>query len=194
MPATPFDPAAVAYYEVEGWKAYYDHAWLKLLRLIVSLAQVQFRIPFPQSLVAAYHITRASVAWVPKEHKPEVILDHLRQFYALARRYSGLEFDVDRAAALELQYWDVHRRLVRQPDKTDFIDTMTQLHAVVFGVSEADARESAKLRVEANNVLDTITGKTSPDPEGDWRRCQSLLVACYTSVGNQAKKAHHATS
>lgn len=194
MPATRFDPAAVAYYEVEGWKAYYDHAWLKLLRLIVSLAQAQFRIPFPQSLVAAYHITRASVAWVPKEHQPDVILQHLRQFYTLARRYSGLQFDVDRAAALELEYWDVHRRLVRQPDKTDFVNTMTQLHAVVFGVSEADARESAKLRVEANNVLDTITGKTSPDPEGDWLRCRDLLVACYTSVGSHAEKTQHATT
>ena len=69
--ATPrfrFDPNAVAHTEVEGWKAYYDRAWLRLLRLIVKLSQAQFRIPFPQSLVAAYHITRASVAWVPKHH------------------------------------------------------------------------------------------------------------------------------
>ncbi|MBA3874334.1 MAG: hypothetical protein H0X30_34825 [Anaerolineae bacterium] len=45
-----FDPAQVAHYEVEGWKAYYDRAWLKLLRLVVALAQEQFHIPFPISL------------------------------------------------------------------------------------------------------------------------------------------------
>lgn len=68
MTTFQFDPSSVAYFEVEGWKAYYDRAWLKLLRLIVALAQAQFRIPFPISLAAAYDITRASIAWVPKDH------------------------------------------------------------------------------------------------------------------------------
>lgn len=183
-----FDPAAVAHYEVEGWKAYYDHAWLRLLRLIVALARAQFRIPFPHSMRAAYYITRASVGWVPKDHDTGAILRHLRQFYALARRYSGLTFDVDRAAELELRYWDVHRQLVRQPDKTEFIHVMTLLHAAIFGLTEAEAHESAALRVEANNVLDTITGKTSDDPARDWQRCETLLRACYESI----KHARHA--
>ena len=144
--------------------------------------QVQFRIPFPQSIAAAYYVTRASAAWVPKDHQAATIEAYLRKFYQLARRYSGLKYDVERAAALELQYWEVHRRLVGQPDKTDFIGTMIQLHAVVFGLSEADARESAELRVEANNVLDTITGRTTADPAADWLRCQALLDACYSSI------------
>ena len=182
MSTTLFDPSAVAYYEVEGWKAYYDHNWLRLLRLLLQLVQVQFRIPFPQSIAAAYYVTRASAAWVPKDHQAATIEAYLRKFYQLARRYSGLKYDVERAAALELQYWEVHRRLVGQPDKTDFIGTMIQLHAVVFGLSEADARESAELRVEANNVLDTITGRTTADPAADWLRCQALLDACYSSI------------
>ncbi len=177
-----FDPTAVAYYEVEGWKAYYDRNWLRLLWLVVALVQAQFRIPFPQSIRAAYHVTRASAAWAPKENNPAAILQHLRAFYRLARRYSGLEFDIERAAELELEYWDAHRQLVRQADKTRFIEAMTQLHAVVFSLSEGAARESALLRVEANNVLDTITGKTSPHPERDWQRCETLLVACYQSI------------
>lgn len=189
MSTIPFDPASVASYEVEGWKAYYDRAWLKLLRLIVALAQAQFGIPFPQSIIAAYHITRASIAWVPKEHDQAAILHHLRKFYSMARRYSGLQFDVDRAALLELEYWEVHRRLVGQQDKTDFVETMTQLHAAVFGLSPEDARESAELRVEANNVLDTITSRTSTDIERDWGRCKSLLEACYTSIQRHAQGA-----
>ncbi len=182
MSTRSFDPTSVAYYEVEGWKAYYDRNWLRLLRLVVALVQAQFRIPFPQSIRAAYHVTRASVAWVPKEHNPAAIRHHLREFYRLAQRYSGLEFDIERAAELELDYWDVHRQLVRQADKARFIDTMTKLHAAVFGLPESAAHESAVLRVEANNVLDTITGKTSPDPARDWSRCESLLAACYLSI------------
>jgi hypothetical protein len=194
MSTIPFDPVRVAYYEVEGWKAYYDRAWLRLLRLIVALAQAQFRIPFPRSIAAAYHITRASVAWVPKDHDQAAILNHLRQFYSIARHYSGLQFEIARAAMLELEYWEVHRRLVGQQDKSSFIETMTQLHAAIFGLSEADARESAELRVEANNVLDTITGKTSTDVERDWQRCKSLLEACYTSVQRHAEGTHLVTA
>lgn len=182
-----FDPAAVAHYEVEGWKAYYDRAWLRLLRLIVALAQAQFQIPFPYSLLAAYHITRASVAWVPKEHDYAVIQQHLQRFYEIARRFSHLSFDVQKVARLELQYWDDHRRLVGQADKTDFIETMTQLHAAIFGLVEGQARESAELRVEANNVLDTITGRASTNPDQDWLRCENLLRRCYASIQAQMR-------
>jgi hypothetical protein len=60
------NPERVAYYEAAGWRAYYDHKWIKLLRLIVGLCQEQFGIPFPLSLLAGYYTTRASAAWVPE--------------------------------------------------------------------------------------------------------------------------------
>ena len=99
-----------------------------------------------------------------------------------SRRWSGLQFDVERVAALELRYWDEHRRLVGQADKTPFVETMMALHAAIFGLSEEQVAESARLRVEANNVLDTITGKSSPDPAHDWQRCEALLEGCYRSL------------
>jgi hypothetical protein len=144
--AQQFNPDRVAYFEVAGWRAYYDHAWLKLLRLVVALAQEQFRIPFPVSLLAAYHIVRASVAWVPKDHDLNVILSHLQRFYAIARRHSGLKFDINKAAEYELLYWDIHRQLVGMADKTAFVEAMTKLHATIFSLTEAQARESAELR------------------------------------------------
>ena len=177
-----FNPERIAHYEVEGWKAYYDRAWLKLLRLVVVLAQEQFHIPFPVSLLAAYYTTRASAAWVPKDHDESAIRTHLEQFYRIARRYSGLHFDPAQVAALEARYWDDHRRLVGQTDKTPFIQTMIALHAAIFGLSLEQARESGELRVEANNILDTITGRTSPDPAADWRRCEERLRRCYGSL------------
>ena len=177
-----FDPSKVAHYEVEGWKAYYDRNWLRLLNLIVSLAQAQFRIPFPYSLLAAYYITRASVAFVPKEHNAARVSAYMEKFYQLARRYSGLRFDARQAAVLESDYWEVHRRLVGQTDKTAFIDALTALHAAVFDLSLAQAHPSGELRVEANNVLDTITSRTSPDPARDWLRCEDLLTQCYGSI------------
>ena len=81
--------------------------------------------------------------------------------------------------------------MVGQPDKTEFIDTMTQLHAAIFGLTETEARQSAELQVEANNVLDTITGRTSADPAADWLRCRALLEACYASIHQHAVDQQH---
>ncbi len=80
-------PERVAYFEAAGWKAYYDRKWLKMLRLIVLLCQEQFHIPFPMSLAAAYHTTRASLAWAPVEHDEQKVLKFLEKFYNVARLY-----------------------------------------------------------------------------------------------------------
>lgn len=177
-----FDPDRIAYCETNSWRAYYDRDWLRLIRLVVSLCQEQFRIPFPMSILAAYYTARASAAWVPADHDPQKVLDYLKKFYIIARRYSGLEFDPAQVAELETRYWDVHRRLSGLPDKTEFIQTMTDLHSAVFGISLEQARESAELRVLANNTVDLITSQTSTDPEADWHRLEEYLQGCYRSI------------
>ena len=116
--------------------------------------------------------------------------DYYARFYRLARRFSGLRFDPARVAALEFRYNDDHRRLVGNPDKAPFLATMAELHAALFGLDLALAGsvffsldfESARWRVEACNVVDTITGRTSTDPEADWRRLEEHLRRCYRDV------------
>ena len=183
MPSFAIDAAKVAHYEAAGWKAYYDRNWFKLLWLIVSLCQEQFRIPFPISLLASYYIVRASVAWVPIDHDLEVVNHYYTQFYRLARKYSGLAFDPIEAGRLETQYNIDHRRLVGNPDKSEFIETMAQLHSTIFGISISAAQPSAELRVLANNTVDRITGGTSQDPAADWILLEGFLRDCYTSIG-----------
>lgn len=177
-----FRPDRVAYFEANGWRAYYDRDWFKLLRLIVSLCQEQFRIPFPVSLLAAYYVTRASAAWAPVEHDVAVVNGFYEKFYRLALRYSGLQFDPQAVAALETEYNDIHRRLSGKPDKTEFVATMVRLHSAIFGISADQARESAELRVLANNTVDLITSRTSKDVPSDWAKLEDYLRQCYRSI------------
>jgi len=177
-----FNPDRVAHFEATGWRAYYDRRWLKLLRLIVSLYQEQFHIPFPQSLLAAYYVTRAAKAWAPVDHEVAVVNRYYEQFYTMARRYSGLQFDPAWVAQLETRYNDVHRQLVGKPDKAEFVETMVALHSALFGVSAAQARASAELRVAANTTVDGSTNGWSTDVEGDWQRLEDQLSGCYRSI------------
>jgi hypothetical protein len=182
-----FDPDRVAHFEAAGWRAYYERDWLRLLRLLVALCQEQFRIPFPRSLLAAYYVVRASAAWAPLDHDPNTVRDYYRRFYAMARRWSGLTFDAARVADLELAYNDVHRRLSGGPagEKGDFVRTMVELHSAIFGLTPRQARESARLRVMANDVVDGITSKRSKDVSGDWRRLEGYLRRCYRSIRDE---------
>jgi hypothetical protein len=177
-----FDPARVAHFEASGWRAYYDRRWLDVLRLIVALCQEQFRIPFPASWFAAYYTTRASMAWVPVDHDVQKVQRYLEKFYCIARRYSGLKFDPAQVGRLELQYFDVHRRLAGVEDKSAYIEAMTNLHSAIFGISAEQARESAEWRVKASNLVDGITSKTSTDVEGDWVKLEDYLARCYRSI------------
>src|SRR6266581_2533083 len=164
-----FDPDRVAYFEANGWRAYYDRKWLKMLRLLVGLCQEQFRIPFPISLLAAYYTTRASLAWVPMDHDEQKVLAFLEKFYCLARRYSSLRFDPARVADLELRYFDVHRQLVDVADKSRFVQALVDLLAA--------------------NTVDLITGKKSTDVAGDWARLEEYLRRCYHSIQVQLNAA-----
>jgi hypothetical protein len=183
--AFQMNPERIAHYEAAGWRAYYDHQWLKMLQLIVALCQEEFHIPFPMSLLAAYYTTRASIAWVPVEHDERKVLGYLEKFYRIAQRYSGLRFNPVYVAQLELQYFEVHRRLVGAADKSQFIETMVELHSALFGISPAQAQASAKLRVLAADIVDAITSKRSSDPERDWERLEEYLGQCYASIQSE---------
>jgi hypothetical protein len=187
--ATTFDfnPDRVAYFEAAGWRAYYDHKWLKMLRLIVGLCQEQFNVPFPMSLLAAYYTTRASVAWVPIDHDERKVLAYLEKFYRVARRHSGLTYDPKRVAILELQYFDVHRRLSGKPEQGEFLQTLVDLHSAIFGLSPAQVQESAKWRLLAATTVDLITSNASTDVEGDWARLEEYLRQCYRSIQRELK-------
>lgn len=177
-----FVPERIAYYEAAGWRAYYDRQWFKLLRLLVAVCHEQFHIPFPMSLLAAYYTTRASIAWVPRNHDLAKVRSYLENFYRLARRYSGLSFDPAAVSKLELRYFDVHRRLAGVADKQEFVEVLVALHSAIFSLTPEQVRESAELRVLAADIVDRITSGQSTDVEADWTRLEEYLRRCYTSI------------
>jgi hypothetical protein len=183
--AVRLDPTRLAELEAGGWRAYYDRDWPRLIKLMVQLNQEQFHIPFPLSLVAAFHVARGSVAWAPVDHDEAQVIEHFVRFYRMARRWSGLAIEPRRAAELEIGYWREHRRLVGNPNKESFIQAMTALHSHLFGLPAERMRESAEWRVRANNTVDGITGGTSRDIEADWKRIEEGLLECYASINRE---------
>jgi hypothetical protein len=177
----------IAELEAGGWRAYYDRDWPRVIRLMVALNQEQFHIPFPLSVVAAVHVAQASIAWAPVDHDEAAVRRHLRRFYRMALRWSGMQFDPSRAADLEVGYWVEHRRLLGVSDKTSFVDAMAALHGELFNLPAEKLRESAEWRVRANNTVDLITSGESKDPEADWRKLEDELRECYRSIDRELR-------
>jgi hypothetical protein len=179
-----FNPDAIAYYETEGWRAYYDRNWLRAFGLMVHLSESQFHIPFPRSFQAVYHVIRASIAFVPRDHDLDVVRHHLERFYRIAARANRGAFDPRAVADLELRYWVIHRDLATMPqaDKHPLIACVAALHAALFGRAPAEMWESAVSRVAAAETVDLITSRRSLDPAADWVLVQAHLRRAYRQV------------
>jgi len=183
----PFDADRVAQLEAEGWRSYYDRDYPRIFWLMTQLTREQFGVPAPLAALAAVHIASAMKAFIPRDHDMAVVRERISRYYAITRRYSRFAKDLGRVSELEAEYWDVHRRLIGKPDKAPFIDTMVALHTAIFGISSQQARESAVLRVEANNTVDRITGG-SPDADAEWRRLKVQLAGCYRSIARELEE------
>jgi hypothetical protein len=131
---------------------------------------------------AAIETTHASLAFAPKDNRPAVALRHLERFYALAQRSVGLAADPGELAALELDYWIVHRALVPVEDKRPLEQSLARLHAALFALSEAAAMPSAIERAAAATAVDRITNGWSQDEAADWAAVEHHLQAAYRAV------------
>lgn len=180
-----FNPDLVAECEGRGWRAYYDRNWSQFITLMTERFVSLYHLPLEDAQHVAALSVQAAKDFVPLDHNMDKVRESLTTYYAIVKRYSGLPFDPAQAAELEAEYWDVHRRLVGKPDKTEFVNTMIALHSHVFGITPEQARESAEYRVEANNIVDGITQKTSLEPERDWLLLEEKLKQCYRSIQKQ---------
>jgi hypothetical protein len=93
-----------------------------------------------------------------------------------------LTLNPEAAARLELNYWDLARRINKDISREALLDTMTALHAEIFSLPPEVAAESAELRVQAIELLREITGNTAIDPARNWSELEKRLQACYRSV------------
>jgi hypothetical protein len=187
-----FNPEQVAYYEKAGWQAYYERRWLRVLSLMVGLNRAEFQMPLPAAIAAAWETMRAAVAFAPLDNDLVKTQHYLARFYARAGRFVHLAADADTLAALELEYWVVHRRLAiqrqqnpTQEDLEPMVESLARLHAALFGSTPAAQRTSAEWRARAAAAVDRITGKRSTDVAADWQEVEECLQKAYRAVQTQ---------
>jgi len=146
-PIRNFDPQKVAHYEKENYVAYYQRDWLKLLRVSVGLVKESFALSLWQAIYGAYLIARAEIAFAPFPNndipKTEA---YVTRFYQFIKKVHDEDFDVDRAAHLEVNWWGVHRKLFGNPENQELVDALANLYIEAYGVSSTKLHDAARLR------------------------------------------------
>jgi hypothetical protein len=177
-----FDPDEVARLDTAMWRSYYSRERARMFWQLGELLRTQYRLPLWRSNAVAFRAAKAAFVFKDGHSRAdyERALPDLVSFYRSIREVSDTDFDVERAARLELEWWIVHReRRVHAPG--DLERALADLQAELFRVPAERLSEHARLRAEAMEIRDTKAEQGGVTEE-DWRRIDELLHRSWRSL------------
>lgn len=146
-PIRNLDPRKLAHYEKENYVAYYEKDWLKLLRVSVGMVKESFGFSWLQAIYGAYLIARAEMAFAPfPDNNVPLAEAYVRRFYQFVKNVHCEDFDVERAAQLEVGWWGIHRRLFGNAENRELVDALMCLYEEIYGVEAESFHEAAHQR------------------------------------------------
>ncbi|MBO0846109.1 MAG: hypothetical protein J2P22_11920 [Nocardioides sp.] len=182
-----FDPVRLGRQEATAWASYYRHDWWTFLRAAVGMVRTGFGTDPVRSVVGAYHVLRANQLWAPyPDNDADGARASMRRFYALVIRDHGqdLLLDPDHAAALEVEWWRLHRERQHDPGVSTeaLVQSLVDLYSYVYSAPPETMRKAAQYRVDAMDLSDAwVTAGCDPaDPLLTQGR--RALVASHTAL------------
>ncbi|GAA3722604.1 hypothetical protein GCM10022399_43740 [Terrabacter ginsenosidimutans] len=188
-----FDAVAVGQREADAWSAYYRHDWVAFMRASVGMVAAGFGMNRLDTVRGAWLVLRANQAWAPYPHNdPGRARELMRRFYALVASTADLPLEPTRAAALEVEWWRVHREHQYDAGAVTteaLVEALVALYAYVYSAEPDLVRPAARWRVEAMDHSDEWVrgGCSLGDPRlSEVRRA---LVASYAALLDAAVRA-----
>src|SRR5947208_12396193 len=182
-----FDPDEVARLATAMWRSYYEKQRVRLFNEATELLRTQYHMTPVKSNVVAYYA--ANAAFVFKEGKQrsdyEKALPDLIKFYSFVHNMSDIDFDVNKAAKLELEWWIIHRQRA-QHAPGDLDRALAELQAELYRVPVERVMEHGRLRAEAIAIRDT-KAENGGVTEADWARINDLLKESWRSLAKAVK-------
>jgi hypothetical protein len=179
-----FDPEEVARLDTAMWRSYYGKRRVALFRRLAELLRTQYRMPLLRSHLVAYQAAKA--AFIFKDGKSradyEKALPNLLSFYAEIRKVSNVEFDAQRAARLELEWWIIHRERAKY-QAGDLERALAELAAELYQMPAERMMEHARLRADAMRIRDRKAEEGGVTEE-DWKKIDELLRASWLSLSH----------
>jgi hypothetical protein len=177
-----FDPDEVARLETDMWRSYYSRERVRLFTQMSELLRTQYRLPLWRSNAVAYRAAKAAFVFKDGRSRAdyERALPDLFSYYKSIREVSDTDFDPERAARLELEWWIIHReRATHAP--ADLDRALASLASEIYRVPADKLMEHARLRAEAMTIRDS-KAEHGGVTEEDWKHIDELLHDSWRSL------------
>jgi hypothetical protein len=182
-PIRNFDPRKIAHYEKENYVAYYRKDWLKLLRVSVGLVKESFGLSWLQAAYGAYLVARAEIAFAPfPDNDVPGAEAYMRRFYRFIKNIHKEDFDVARAAQLEVNWWSVHRKLFGNSENQELVEALTGLFAEAYGINPAKVRAAARQRAQGMLYSDLWVNAGKPADSPLLTQEEEALLQSYSKL------------
>jgi hypothetical protein len=181
-----FDPGRIADLEYRAWVGYYLRNWPQVLAASVGLVRAGFGMDWLRTLHGAWLVLRANQFWAPvPDNDPGGARACMRRFYALVRLSYGQPASPAKAAALEVDWWRVHRQVQHSPAPGgggELVESLTRLYSYLYGESEAEVRPAAVHRARAMDLSDQWVREGCPPGSPLLALEHAALVRSYAAL------------
>jgi hypothetical protein len=169
-----FDYRKVAKLDSAMWRAYYNHQFFKMFILLLKLFRTQLHLGWFSTTRLAYYSAWAAADYRLKKGREnyERTFKNLVKFYRVISKNATKPFDFQKAAELELEWWDIHRYPKKY--KKTLEESLAEGMAAIYNIKPADLHEYASYRAEAMH-LPGHEGDKQEDPV-NWNKIDKLLV------------------
>ncbi|MEZ5426799.1 MAG: hypothetical protein R2747_11065 [Pyrinomonadaceae bacterium] len=183
-----FDADEVARLDTAMWRSYYSRERLQMYRELTELLEKQYKFRFWRRQLVAFYAARAAFVFKDGHSRSdyEKALPDLENFYGQIRDVSTTDFDVRRAAELELEWWIVHRERDKY-EEGDLALALAEGAAAIYKMPVEDFLEYGRFRADAMEIRDT-RAETGGVSEEDWQKIDDLLHRSWRSLHSAVKK------
>ena len=178
-----FDSREVARLETEMWRSYYDKKPVLLFWQLAGGLRQQFHAPFWRSFGLAFLATKAAFVF----KKGQSRTDYQQAMPALVTYYTAIQdltveqFAVAKVAALELNWWIVHRQRERY-SYDDLATALVQTSAALYNQPTDQFINYAKLRANAMRLCDQAGRQPGGATEADWQQIEQELARAWGTL------------
>lgn len=177
-----FDASRIAALDAAMWRSYYNHRFILLFLQLIQLLKVQFGFSWPTTLRLAYHAGWAAAYYRINKHRSvdnTRVLKNLTKFYQLIAARATRPFDYQKAAELELAWWDIHRGSTTNNEALE--QSLADGAAAIYNVAPDRLTAYAHYRAEAM-ILPRHEGDATHDTPTDWPKITTMLEIAWHAL------------
>lgn len=178
-----FDPAEVARLETAMWRSYYAKKPVLLFWQLAGGLRQQFHAPFWRSFGLAFEATRAAFVFKQGQSRADYqqALPLLIDYYRAIQELTIEPFNIRRVAALELDWWIVHRQRERY-SYSDLAHALALTSAALYDQPALTFTQYAHLRADAMRLCDGAGQQPNGASEADWQRIERELNRAWKNL------------